>query len=442
MEAGKKWDLISLASIPLIMTLGNSMLIPILPGIRKTLTVTSLQVSLIITVYSLVAIPLIPIAGILSDRLGRKKVIVPSLIIAGLGGALSGYAAWKLNNAYLYILIGRVLQGVGAAGAAPIVMPLVGDMFHRQRDVSSGLGLIETSNTAGKVISPILGSLLASWIWFLPFWAIPVFCLISILMVLFLVRTPKDREAPPVSMGRFWKHLKAIFKQKGRWLYAIFFIGGICMFVVFATLFFLSGMLEEQYGVDGIRKGSILAIPLAALSLTSYFTGRAIGRNKKRMKWLTFLGMLFLTAAVSACGFFHPSLYVLIGLLCLSGIGIGLALPCLDAFLTEGIKKEQRGTITSIYSSIRFAGVAAGPPAASILSDRFSPALMFFAIAAMCLISAVLSLFAIKPGQAPSGKRRARTVTRGRRTGQVIFTSRTGSLRKEVLFIPRRPRRS
>ncbi len=50
------WALISIASIPLVMTLGNSMLIPVLPMIEKELSITSLQASLLITVYSVVAI--------------------------------------------------------------------------------------------------------------------------------------------------------------------------------------------------------------------------------------------------------------------------------------------------------------------------------------------------------------------------------------------------
>ncbi len=53
--------LIALASVPLVMTLGNSMLIPILPTIEKKLHISSFQVSMIITIYSIVAILLIPI---------------------------------------------------------------------------------------------------------------------------------------------------------------------------------------------------------------------------------------------------------------------------------------------------------------------------------------------------------------------------------------------
>ena len=190
----KRWAIVSMASIPLIMTLGNSMLIPVLPIMEKELDISKLQSSYIISVYSIVGIFLIPIAGYLSDRYGRKNIIIPSLIITAFGALIAGWAAWKMQDAFLFIIIGRILQGIGASGAAPIVMPLVGDMFRRDKDISSTLGIIETSNTFGKVLSPVLGAVLAGIIWFLPFFSIPVFCLLSILLIFFLVKKPKEEQ--------------------------------------------------------------------------------------------------------------------------------------------------------------------------------------------------------------------------------------------------------
>lgn len=103
-----KKNIIALSSVPLIMTLGNSMLIPVLPEIEKKLSITSFQVSLIITVYSVVAILCIPIAGYLSDRIGRKKVLLPCLLIAGLGGAVAAVASTIMKEPYMWILFGRV----------------------------------------------------------------------------------------------------------------------------------------------------------------------------------------------------------------------------------------------------------------------------------------------------------------------------------------------
>src|SRR5699024_1973074 len=144
----KRWVIVSLASVPLIMTLGNSMLIPVLPLLEKELDISNIQSSLIITVYSIVAIFFIPLAGFLSDRYGRKKVIVPALIITGIGGLIAAIASWQMKDPYALILVGRILQGIGASGAMPIVLPLVGDIFHNdEEEASSTLGIIETSNT-------------------------------------------------------------------------------------------------------------------------------------------------------------------------------------------------------------------------------------------------------------------------------------------------------
>ncbi|CAM4252492.1 MFS transporter [Bacillus manliponensis] len=394
MDRNAKMGLWALSTVPLVMTLGNSMLIPVLPLIEKKLNITDFQVSLIITVYSVVAIILIPIAGYLSDKWGRKKVIIPSLFIAAIGGAITGWVSWKVDDPYIWILIGRIIQGIGSAGAMPVVIPCVGDMFQDEKEVSCGLGLVETSNTLGKVISPILGSFLASFIWFLPFWFIPILCLISIIFILFFVKPPKqETKAPPLRI--FLQNIKSILHEKGRWLFPIFILGGIIMFVLFGTLFYLSSILEKRYHLDGIWKGVVLAIPLASLSLTSYITGKKIGDAKVVMKWCICGGFLLLGSTLVVPIFFK-SIYVIIISLVIGGIGIGLALPSLDALVTEGVEKEQRGSITSLYSSMRFVGVAAGPPLFAVLMKGPDNYIFYLSIACS-LIGAILAFIFIKP---------------------------------------------
>ncbi|WP_018662230.1 MFS transporter [Heyndrickxia acidiproducens] len=392
----KRWAIVALSSIPLIMTLGNSMLIPVLPLMEDKLGISKVQSSYIITFYSIVAIILIPIAGFLSDRYGRKRIIIPSLIVAGIGGLLSAYAAWQMKNPYTFILIGRTLQGVGTAGAAPIVLPLVGDMFHRDRDVSATLGMIETSNTFGKVLSPILGSILAGFIWFLPFAAIPVFCLISVLSVAFLVKKPAhDKQGPDVKT--FIQNTKEVFRVHYRWLSAVFAIGAIVMFILFAVLFYLSTNLEDQFQFHGVRKGFVLAVPLAALCLSSYITGKLIKENMVLMKWIIFSSTIIIGASVLIISFSDRFLYLMsIFLIC--GIGIGASLPPLDALINQSIEKECRGTISSIYSSMRYIGVAGGPLFMAYFMKQ-SLIISLIIMAGLSLVAAGLTFLAVKPEQ-------------------------------------------
>jgi len=373
------------------------MLIPVLPIMEKKLDISSLQSSLIITIYAAIAIVCIPLAGYLSDQYGRKKIIIPGLILAAIGGVISGLAAWLLHDsAYWFILLGRFIQGIGAAGSFPIVLPLVGDMFQSEEDVSSGLGIIETSNTFGKVLSPILGSALAMLLWYLPLLVIPFVCLVSIISVWLLVKAPDRKDKEKISFRSFLQSLRQLFRAEGRWLYAIFAIGGCSMFVLFGFLFYLSTILEDDYDIKGIYKGLMLAIPLLAVCLSSFVTGKLIGKRKRLMKWLTFFSLAILAAAMAVIAHMpDDKIWMLIVLTSLSGIGIGTSLPCLDTLITEGIEKDQRGTVTSIYSSMRFIGVAAGPLIASLLMKR--ELILFYTFAGLAAAACLCAFFAIKP---------------------------------------------
>lgn len=366
-----KWCLVSMASIPLVMTLGNSMLIPVLPIFEKEVNITSFQSSMIITSYSIASIILIPIAGYLSDRIGRKMVILPSLLIALIGGLVAGYASWKLHSPYMWIIIGRILQGVGAAGASPIILPLVGDLYKNDDEkTSSCLGVIETSNTFGKVLSPIIGSLFAAVLWFLPFFSISFFSLISILLVFFFVKVPKQKDEP-VKFSAFLTRTRQTFVKEGKWLYLVFILGSFVMLILFALLFFLSDHLEKVYHVKGVKKGFLLAIPLLVLCISSFITGKCIKGNIPMMRYITIGGLLSLSISICFVGFIKNELFWLFIVTSIAGMAIGAMLPTLDAMVTENIEKDERGTISSFYSSARFIGVAAGPPIMTIVIKNY-----------------------------------------------------------------------
>lgn len=370
-EKVSTWCIVSMASIPLVMTLGNSMLIPVLPILEKTVGISSFQSSMIITSYSLAAIFLIPIAGYLSDRFGRKIVILPSLILALIGGLIAGYASWKLDNPFAWIIIGRILQGIGASGAFPIILPLVGDLYKDDDEkTSSCLGIIETSNTFGKVISPILGATFAAFLWFLPFFSISFFSLISIVLIFFFIKVPHEKEEPK-KFKEFLSNSKQTFQEEGKWLSAVFLSGIFVMLILFGTLFFLSEILEKEYDLKGIKKGYVLAIPLLMLCIASFFTGRNIKGNLVKMKKMMLVCLIVLSVSVGMVGIWADRLWVLLTITSLVGIAIGAMLPVLDALITENIDKEERGTVSSFYSSARFIGVAAGPPIMALVMNNY-----------------------------------------------------------------------
>ncbi|MER1986665.1 MAG: MFS transporter [Solibacillus sp.] len=365
------WCIISLTSIPLIMTLGNSMFIPVLPKLEEKVGISSFQSSMIITSYSVAAIFLIPVAGYLSDRFGRKMVILPSLVFALIGGLIAGFASWKMDDPYTVIIIGRILQGIGAAGAMPIVLPLVGDLYQGDDEKTSAtLGIIETSNTFGKVLSPILGSIFAAILWFLPFFSISVLSLISFALIFFFVKPPKEKDEP-VKLKEFLRSTKKVFKAEGKWLYTIFLNGVLVMLILFSMLFFLSENLEKVHDIKGVKKGFVLAIPLLLLCIASFISGRKIKGDLARIKKIIMIGLIAMSVSIVFVGFTNKKLILLLVVTSIVGTAIGALLPALDAIITENIEKELRGTVSSFYSSARFIGVAAGPPIMSLVMKNY-----------------------------------------------------------------------
>lgn len=384
----KGMTILAIGSIPLILVLGNSMLIPILPKMKTELDLTQFQTSLIISVFSISAAVMIPILGYLSDRFSRKAIVIPALILYGSGGILAGAAAAWFPNAYTWILAGRIMQGIGAAGTTSMAMALTGDLF-KGGEQSKVLGLVEASNGFGKVVSPIIGSLLALLFWYAAFFAFPIFCLASILLTIFFIKEKKTKKEPP-TFSNYVKGLISVFKTEGRWLFVSYLAGATCLFTLFGILFYISDILEKDHQIDGVLKGSILAIPLLFMTTTSYITGSKIGKNMKLMKTLIVFGLILMTISFSVLVFFK-SLVAFFSILVISSIGTGLALPCINSFITGSVSTDQRGFVTSLYGSVRFLGVAIGPPVYGALM-AWSRTGMFLSTAGLTLLVGILCL--------------------------------------------------
>ncbi|WP_010274816.1 MFS transporter [Paenibacillus senegalensis] len=383
----------AIASIPMVLVFGNSMLVPVLPELQRSLGISQFQSSLVITLFSLAAGIVIPFAGYLSDRFSRKAILIPALIVYGAAGILAGFGA--IWGSYAVVIWARALQGIGGAGTAPIAMALVGDMYKGGAQ-SKVLGLTEAANGTGKVLSPILGSLLALIVWYSVFFAFPVFCLISLIAVWAWIKEPKKDKEPP-KFTTYMGTIGGILKEKARWLITSFFAGSLALFILFGVLFYLSNILEEEpYFIEGVPKGLILAIPLLGMVITSYTTGSLIKKNGILMRWLMNIGLLMLTVSLALAIFFYNQIYVLIGLLTFGSIGTGLVLPCLNSMITGSVDSSERGMITSIYNSLRFLGVAFGPPLFGWLMAK-SDSLVFITVSSLSLVTLVLVFFLIKP---------------------------------------------
>jgi ACDE family multidrug resistance protein len=390
--SNKKNMVIILSTVPFLMVLGNSMLIPEFPTIKAELSITQFQVGLLITFFSFPAALFIPFLGYLSDRIGRKIIIIPSLLLYGSGGIISGLAAAFLNNPYLLILTGRVVQGIGAAGTGPIAMALAGDMF-KTKERSESMGILEAANGIGKVVSPIAGSAVALLAWYALFFSYALLAVPIAFLVWFFVQEP-ERDGEKRPFRAYLQSIGSIFDQKGVALFFNFLGGMAVLFILFGILSFISDIFETKFELHGIKRGIILAIPLFTMSVTAYLTGLYLRHKGKHYKLAYFVGLLVTGIAVGLLPFCHDHIVICPVVLGVLGIGSGLVLPAVNTMVTSATKSAQRGGVTSLYGSVRFLGVALGPPAFSLLQET-GLFLMFLSTGGLVVIIGILGFLFI-----------------------------------------------
>lgn len=133
----------------------------------------------------------------------------------------------------------------------------------------------------------------------------------------------------------------------------------------------MSENLEKVHDIKGIKKGFVLAIPLLLLCIASFISVRKIKGNLRRLKKIIIASLIAMSVSIVFVGFTSKKLILLLVVTSIAGIAIGALLPALDTIITDNIRKELRGTVSSFYSSARFIGVAAGPPIMSLVMKNY-----------------------------------------------------------------------
>jgi hypothetical protein len=132
--------------VTLMAVLGSSSVSPAFPKVVAELGISPGQVGLLITVFTLPGVFLTPVSGVLSDKFGRKTVLIPSLLLFGVAGG-----ACALARDFELLLGLRVLQGVGAAALGATNVTLIGDLF-AGRERTAALGYNSSVLSAGTAL--------------------------------------------------------------------------------------------------------------------------------------------------------------------------------------------------------------------------------------------------------------------------------------------------
>lgn len=143
--------------------MGSAMLSPVLGSLIGPFGTTEANIGLVISFFTAPAIVVIPLAGVLADKYGRRTVLAPSLVLFGISGA-----AVALTTQFRVVLGLRFLQGISFGGINPIIITSIGDAYAGSRE-ATGQGLRFMSSGLSGALSPLIAGLLVVSAWQYPF---------------------------------------------------------------------------------------------------------------------------------------------------------------------------------------------------------------------------------------------------------------------------------
>ena len=360
------------------MLLATAGLAPALPGMAaafQDVPNAGLLVRMLLTLPALSGAVAAPFAGLLTDRWGRKPVIVVALILYGLVGS-AGFVLDSLAG----ILISRLVLGVAMAGLASGFLTLVADYFTGAR-LNQFLGYLGAVAGFAGVVFQVLSGALADIGWRFPF-LLHLVAFVILLGVLVSIDEPQVRaQVQPQSAAP--ERAALPFMAIGL-IYAVAFVGIGAVFVLIVHLPFY---LTSQAGVTNSQVG--LALSLQALP--AGFIALQYQRLRTRLSVQTIAAVVFLSLGLSLVVAALTSNYaVVVAGLLIGGIGLGLLPPNLIAWVAIIAPPATRGRAVGGLNTALFLGQFLSPLLTQPLIEQVGMAGSFGVVGGLSLLMAVV----------------------------------------------------
>jgi len=366
--------------ITLMGVMGVSVITPAFPQISRALGLSTTQVGLLITAFTVPGVVLAPILGFMADRIGRKKILVPALLLFGVAGASCAVA-----RSFPLLLLLRFVQGTGAAPLTGLAITLLGDIYSGNRR-GKAVGYNASVLSVGTAAYPAIGGALAVLQWHFPFLlsllAIPI-----ALVVAFYLKNPE----PEPSADSAGERMKAVLSNA--WESGILFLSliGTLVFVILygAYLTYVPFLLDHRFGASSAVVGAIMS----TMSLTTALVSSRHGALATRFSPLLLFVVAFCFYIASLVVFpLIPALPVALVATVLFGIAQGIMIPALQSEIASRAPMKLRGASLSVNTMAIRIGQTVGPILAGAVYGGFGIAGVFFAAAGLAGLLIVMAL--------------------------------------------------
>lgn len=339
---------------------GIGIILPILPLVfldsnvfpeGTALAAKTFLLGLLIAAYPLAQFFGAPLLGTLSDKYGRKNILIISLIGTIIGYSLFAFGL-TISNIFL-LFVGRLIDGF-TGGNISVARSAIADISG-EKDKAKNFGLMGMAFGLGFIFGPYLGGKLTDSTilpWFnatTPFWTAAVLVTLNLLFVILAFNeTLKQRMKPKITLFTGVEHMKKAFThpQLKVLFYSIFLVHfGWSFFAQFFPVF-----LEESFNITPSHIGTIFAYMGLCVALAQ---GVVIRPLAQRYPEKTLLSISILATALAILLYLIiPETWMIYLIMPLVAVSFGFNLPLFSTLLSNSASAAEQGEILGIQQSM------------------------------------------------------------------------------------------
>jgi MFS transporter, DHA1 family, tetracycline resistance protein len=340
-----KKRLFSVIFVVFVDLLGFSLILPLLPYYAETFGASEFVTGLLVASYAAMQLIGAPILGRLSDRYGRRPMLMVSIFGAFIGFLFLGFA-----NALWMLFASRLLSGF-MGGNLSVAQAYIADVTD-EKNRSKGLGLVGAAFGLGFIIGPVTGGFLSQWGYNVPSLLAAGLSMTNLILVAAWLpeslspekRTQKTEKRTGFTFAALGAALQRPFT--GSLLITRFFFG--LAFSIFQTIFALYALKKFQLNA---RDTGLVLTYVGVLSV--FVQGFLIGQLTRRFREDLLISLSVVVMAVSLLGWaFAPSVFWLLVIMAPTAMSGGILNTVLSSTLTKAVEPQEVGGILGLAASI------------------------------------------------------------------------------------------
>ncbi|MDW8296250.1 MAG: MFS transporter [Raineya sp.] len=336
--------------------LGFGIVIPILPNFARSLQAASWQIGFLVASYSLMNFLFAPFWGGLSDKIGRKPVILISVALTGIA-----YVVFAYSHVLWLLFASRIIAGIGSANIAAAQAYIADISEPSQR--AKNFGIIGAAFGLGLIIGPTIGGIVyENYGISVVGWLVVILCLMNLIVAfLLLPETLAEKNiALPLKINPLQDLRLALRREDIKRLLWLSFLFVTAFMMIQPTLALL---WKEQAGLNDKQNGYAFAFMGVVTTLMQGFLVGKLNQRFGEYKLLVFGCVALVVAGTIFPLFVSPKWFIPFELLAItfSGISSGCFTPALNALLSKAVSEQEQGRVLGINQSFGAVARIVGP---------------------------------------------------------------------------------